>query len=189
MVAPVLNDQPMDDIGPSADPLIGRPGAGASAALGNVPEADVAAVAKAPLDLSLPTGKRTGADADAQYAAGYEAAVRGDYDFARQQFSQFVQLYPDDPRLPDATNWLGESLIQLGSYDDAAQVLFEGFQKFEHSDRAPDLLLRLGIALAGADEADTACRTFAEVKKRYPNEPAAFENRLTAEARRARCQG
>ncbi len=52
----------------------------------------------------------------AQYQAGYDAIVRGDYAFAEDQFRQFVALYPDDPQAPDATNWLGEALMQRGAY-------------------------------------------------------------------------
>lgn len=64
--------------------------------------------------------------------------MRGDYAFAEDQFQQFVALYPDDPHAADATNWLGEALMQRGAYDDAALVLAED-QKYEASPRArPD---------------------------------------------------
>jgi len=113
--------------------------------------------------------------------------VRGDYAFAEEQFRQFVALYPQDPRAPDATNWLGEALLQRGAFDEAADVLLTGFQNYERSARAPDLLLKLGIALAGAGETDTACRTYFEVSKRFPSQPAAFTERLQAERQKAQC--
>ena len=101
--------------------------------------------------------------------------------FAEDQFRQFIALYPKDPQAADATNWLGEALLQRQAYDDAADVLLTGFQNYQKSPRAPDLLLKLGIALAGAGEQDTACRTFFEVAKRYPKQPAAFMQRLKDE--------
>ncbi len=100
---------------------------------------------------------------------------------------QFIALYPKDPQAPDATNWLGEALLQRQAYDDAADVLLTGFQNYGKSPRAPDLLMKLGIALAGAGEADTACRTFAEVVKRYPAQPTAFMQRLAQEKQKAQC--
>ena len=180
---------PMDDVGRSADPLIGHPEAGREAPLGNVPQGDVDAIEARPLDLNLRGSLEPTGDADAQYAAGRDAVLRGDYTFAQTQLSQFLELYPKDSRVADATSWLGEALIQLGSYDEAAEVLFTGFEKFPDGERAPDILLRLGVALAGANELETACQTFAEVQKRYPNQPAAFQDRLQQEAQRAQCRG
>ncbi len=179
---PVTDDVPMDNLGESADPLIGQgqPGERNIGTLGG-PNG-------VPLNLSL-DGSQTLEDGDAraQYAAGYDAIVRGDYAFAEEQFRQFVALYPQDPQAPDATNWLGEALLQRGAYDEAADVLLTGFQNYERSARAPDLLLKLGIALAGAGEVETACRTYVEVAKRYPNQPAAFNQRLVAERQKANC--
>ena len=66
-------------------------------------------------------------------------------------------------------------------------MLLTGFQNYGKSPRAPDLLMKLGIALAGAGEQDTACRTFAEVVKRYPQQPTAFMQRLSQEKQKAQC--
>ncbi|HHY50781.1 MAG TPA: tol-pal system protein YbgF [Alphaproteobacteria bacterium] len=168
---------PMDDIGDSADPLVGSNSMGVGV-LG----------ANNPLDLSLDGGAQiSNGDAQAQYQAGYDAIVRGDYAFAEDQFQQFIQLYPDDPNAADATNWLGEALMQRGAYDDAALVLAEGYQKYQDSPRAPDLMLKLGIALAGAGETEVACRTFFTLQKRYPNLAPAFVQRLNDEKSKAQC--
>lgn len=178
--APVSGEVPMDgDVGQSADPLVGTNGENGSAtALGT----------GQPLDLNLNSSQAlSDGDATAQYQAGYDAIVRGDYAFAEDQFRQFVALYPKDPQAADATNWLGEALLQRKAYDEAADVLLTGFQNYPQSPRAADLLLKLGIALAGAGEQDTACRTFAEVTKRYGKQPAAFNTRLAAERQKAQC--
>jgi tol-pal system protein YbgF len=176
-------DAPMDGdgLGESADPLVGKGGGTAVLALPTDGNGQ-------PLNLSLDSSQElTNGDADAQYQAGYDAIVRGDYSFAEDQFRQFIALYPQDPKAPDATNWLGEALLQRGAYDEAADVLLTGFQNYEKTARAPDLLMKLGIALGGAGEQETACRTFAEVVKRYPNQPAAFMQRLKQEKQKERC--
>ena len=59
--------------------------------------------------------------------------MRGDYAFAEDQFRQFIALYPKDPQAPDATNWLGEALLQRQAYDEAADVLLTGFQTYQSS--------------------------------------------------------
>lgn len=179
---PATGDVPMDSLGDSADPLLGQGQAGETAT------GTLGGPNGVPLNLSLDGGQALeDGDAKAQYAAGYDAIVRGDYVFAEEQFRQFVALYPQDPQAPDATNWLGEALLQRQAYDEAADVLLTGFQAYERSARAPDLLLKLGIALAGAGEVDTACRTYFEVNKRYPNQPAGFVERLQAERQKAQC--
>lgn len=171
----------------SLDPLVGNSDPGADATLGSLPMDELPPGTDRPLDLSLDGGTPADGDAEAQYAAGYDAIVRGDYAFAEDQFQQFVALYPDNPHAPDATNWLGEALIQRGAFDDAALVLAEGYQKYSGSERAPDLLLKLGVALAGAGEPEVACRTFATLEERFPTVAPAFAERLAAEKRAAQC--
>lgn len=178
---PTFNGQsalPTDTVGNSADPLVGT---------GQTGGIDLAT--GQPIDLSFnPAATSTGnADADAQFAAGYEAMISGDYAFASDQLGQFVALYPDNPQATDAANWLGEALIYQSQYDEAAEVLLEAFQKHPEHARAPDLLLKLGMALNGAGERETACRTFGEVETRYTTLPPAFVTRLGEEKAKAQC--
>jgi tol-pal system protein YbgF len=169
---------PMDELGESADPLVGTGAAGG-----------VDLVTGQPLDFSYdPASRQTGnADADAQFAAGYEAMMSGDYAFAEDQFSQFLALYPDNGRAADAASLLGDALIERAAYDEAADLLLNAFQKAPDSPRAPELLLKLGVSLAGAGERETACRTFAEVDRRYAALTPALATRLAAEKLRAEC--
>lgn len=179
--------EPMHATGDSQDPLIGN--GAADGTLGTLSDDGPDALdGSRPLDLSLDGGAAvSNGDAQAQYQAGYDAVVRGDYAFAEEQFQQFVALYPDDPQAPDATHWLGEALIQRGAYDDAALVLAEGYQQYQNSSRAPDLLLKLGIALYGAGEAEVACRTYATLEQRHASVSEAFRQRLNEEKQRAQC--
>ena len=142
-----------------------------------------------PLDLSFDPDAipLEDGDANAQYQAGYDAVVRGEYAFAENQFRQFIETFPDHQQAPDATYWLGETLIERAAYGEAAEVLLEGFESYTTSTRAPDLLFSLGVALHGAGEFDTACRTYGEVLRRYPDSTQAFKDRVTAEQAQAGC--
>ncbi|MGJ8529080.1 tol-pal system protein YbgF [Maritalea sp.] len=141
-----------------------------------------------PLDLSFGSGGViSDADADAQYEAGYEAIVRGDYQFARDQFSQFVALYPTHRQTSDAYHWLGESLMQQGEFEEAAEVFLNGFENYPNSTRAPDMAMKLGIVLSRSGERETACRTFIEVLRKFPDQPASFKTRVKKEQRQAQC--
>ncbi len=169
---------PADTVGESADPLVGT-GAGGGVDL----------TTGQPMNLSFdPAAAKSGnPDADAQFAAGYDALTKGDYAFAEDQFSQYLELYPESEQAADAANFLGDVLIQRAAYDEAAEVLLTAFQKAPDSPQAPDLLLKLGMSLSGAGERETACRTFAEIDKRYTTLAPAFVTRLGEEKSRAEC--
>lgn len=179
---PTFNDGsgavPTDTVGESADPLVGTGADGG-----------VDLTTGQPMDLSFdPAAANSGnPDADAQFAAGYDALTKGDYAFAEDQFSQYLELYPDSEQAPDAASFLGDVLIERAAYDEAAEVLLNAFQKAPDSKQAPDLLLKLGMSLSGAGERETACRTFAEIDKRYTTLDPAFLTRLGEEKSRAEC--
>jgi len=170
-----------DALGESGDPLL----KGGVDKLGTITEDD--ALGNQPLNLGQDGGVISQGDAKAQYDAGYDAITRGDYTFAEEQFSQFLKLYPTDPLAPDATNWLGEALLQRGAYTDAAEVLVNGYTQYKDSKRAPDILLKLGVALAGDGQVDYACRTYATLAKTFTNLAPAFRQRLAAEQQKAQC--
>ncbi|MGV8853262.1 MAG: hypothetical protein ACOH2L_01330 [Devosia sp.] len=172
------SEAPMDDVGQSADPLVGTGATGA-----------VDLVTGQPLDLTYdPAAVDTGnADADAQFAAGFNAINSGDYPFAEDQFTQFLALYPDNAQATEAANLLGDALLYRAAYSEAADVLLSAFQKAPGNPRAPDLLLKLGMALSGAGERDTACRTLAEVDKRFNDLSPVFISRLAEEKAKAQC--
>jgi TolA-binding protein len=66
-------------------------------------------------------------------------------------------------------------------------VLLTAFQKAPDDPRAPDLLLKLGMSLSGAGERETACRTFAEVDRRFTALSPAIMTRLSEEKTKAEC--
>jgi len=141
-----------------------------------------------PLDLNFNPGTTlSDADGDAQYGAGYEAILRGDYAFAKDQFAQFVELYPEHAQSADAHHWLGEALMQSGEMEEAAEVFLAGYERFPNATRAPDMVLKLGIVLAKTGERETACRTFVEVLRKFPSQPGAFKSRVKSEQRQTQC--
>lgn len=190
-----------DDLGPSSDPLVGKGRQGASPGADEVPlgpartagvAVNPARPAAAPVTLAS-TGTQASAASDpaaqAQYKAGYDAIVKGNYPTATTEFKTFIKQYPDDPQAADATNYLGEALLQQQNYVDAADVLVTGYKSYPNSPRAPDMLLKLGIALGGAQQQDAACKTFGLLSTKYPNTTTAFKTRLKQEMARGKCPG
>ena len=200
-----------DGLGGSLDPLVGRGKPGASPGSDEVPlgpatgdattynpatphptgpgmpvlkQASTGAAAQAP---AAQAAAAQNPAAQAQYKTAYAAIVKGDYPTATTQFKAFIKQYPTDPQAADATNWLGEALLQQQDYVDAADTLVTGYKAYPNSPRAPDMLLKLGIALAGAQQQDAACKTFGLLSTKYPNTTTAFKTRLKQEMARGKC--
>ena len=194
-----------DDLGPSGDPLVGRgqPGEGLSneevplgpstrrAAAGPLQQrapADTQSVDTRPA-VAAPAAPPANPEAQAAYRSGYNSIVKGDYTTAAGIFKKFLKQYPDDPQAPDATNWLGEALLEQQDYVDAADVLVNGYKTYPTSPRAPDMLLKLGIALAGAQQNEAACKTFGLLQQKYNGTTAAFKSQLHDEMAKDKCPG
>lgn len=177
---PTFDDgtQSRDELGNSGDPLVGTGQSGG-----------IDLMTGQPLNLSYdPNATPSGdADADAQFYAASHALSSGEYDFAEQQFSQFLELYPNNPKAMDAADGLGDALLARSAYAEAADVLVEAYQKNPDDPRAPDIMLKLGMSLSGVGERETACRTFDEISRRYTNVAADFQTRLAEEKVKAEC--
>lgn len=206
-----------DGLGPSSDPLVGKGRAGVAPGAEEVPlgpSSGPSAMASQPVTSNAPIaapgrpvlsaaagGQQASiapqaaapasgdASAMAQYKAGYDALVKGNYPVAEQDFRAFIKQYPGDPQAADATNWLGEALLQQQDFVNAADVLVTGYKTYPDSPRAPDMLLKLGIALSGAQQPDAACKTFGLVASKYTNTTAAFRTLLKQQMAKANCQG
>ncbi|MGN6100334.1 MAG: tol-pal system protein YbgF [Devosia sp.] len=192
-----------DGLGKSYDPLVGkgRPGAGddtvplgpansdgtAYNPAGTRPPVQQASTGGSAVQPVSTGPAASNPQAQAQFKIGYQAIVKGDYRTAAAQFKSFIKQYPDDPQAADATNWLGEALLQQQDYVGAADVLVTGYKTYPSSPRAPDMLLKLGIALAAAQQQDAACKTFGLLAQKYPDTTVAFKTRLKQEMARGKC--
>lgn len=187
------------DLGPSGDPLVGRGQPGEARHNEEVPLGpSTRRVTAGPLPQRAPADSQPAAApapppgnpaAEAAYRSGYNSIVKGDYTTAAGIFKKFLKQYPDDPQAPDATNWLGEALLEQQDYVDAADVLVNGYKAYPNSPRAPDMLLKLGIALAGAQQNEAACKTFGLLVQKYSGTTAAFKSRLHDEMAKDKCAG
>ncbi len=87
--------------------------------------------------------------------------------------ANFVQTYPSDRLVPEATYFVGESLFQRQDYKDAAEYFLQVSTKFPNAPRAPEALLRLGQSLSGLNErgklpAPPSARWTANIRGRVP---------------------
>jgi tol-pal system protein YbgF len=108
-----------------------------------------------------------GSGPDQMYDLSLQQYRRGSFATARLGFREFLRLYPDDERAPDAQYFVGESFAPENS-DSASAVYQEVVRSFPNSPRAPSALYKLGL-LAEQRGDRAAARTFyARVVAGYP---------------------
>ena len=126
--------------------------------------------------------------ADAAYKGGLDLLQTGNWSAAEQSFTSFVKDYPDDPRAPTASYWLGETYFFRKEFPTAAAVFARNYRTYgQEAPRAADNLLKLGMSLAAMGERDKACQTFGELAKRHPNASAPIRQALSRERTAAGC--
>ncbi|WP_127092048.1 tol-pal system protein YbgF [Aquabacter cavernae] len=168
---------------PGAPQPLGSPGS-SSAGLGAPADISPAGVARPGTQVAALPPSNGPKD---MFDLGTGQIQRTDYVAADQTFRQFLQTYPSDRLVPEATYFLGESLFLRQNYKDAAEYYLQVSTKFPNAPRAPEALLRLGQSLAGLSEREAACATFAEVDRKYPRASSSVRQAVEREQKRAGC--
>ena len=139
----------------ASEPIDITPGTAAAAA---APAAAAPSLAPADMEPDGGAHRRLAGDPQRRLRARLQRILTGDYDVAETGFRQFLAIYPDDARAPDAQYWLGESLFARGDYREAADEFLSGYKAYPQSGKAPDTLLKLGLSLAGLGEREAPAR-------------------------------
>ncbi len=122
-----------------------------------------------------------------EYETDYALYKNGQFDAAAAGLQDFVQKYPRDRLMPDATYFLGESYARLGRHREAAEQFLKLSTDYTKSSRAPDALLRLGVALNALGAKEQACATYQEVDRKYPTASPDVRAGVEREIKRSRC--
>jgi len=164
-----------------AGELVG-PAAGAPASAETAPGQQLAGMPAAPSATTALSGS-----ARDEYDLAYGYILTGDYGLAEETFKTWLAAFPNDPQVPDAEFWLGESHLQQGEYRDAANAFLTVYKSAPDSPKGPDSLLKLGVSLSALGEKTAACGTFAELGRRYRQASQSLTNRVHDEESRAGC--
>jgi tol-pal system protein YbgF len=145
-----------------------------------------------PLDLGgRPTTPSVAAAAPTNAKEAFDQAMaayrRKAYEDSEMGFRQFLQSYPRDARVADATYWLGESYAARARHREAAEQFLKVSTTFPKTRRAPDSLLKLGVSLNALGSREQACATFAKLEVEHPQASDAVKQGTEREKRRARC--
>jgi tol-pal system protein YbgF len=99
----------------------------------------------------------------------------GKSDLAAGEFADFVRLYPDDPRAPDAQFYVGLTHYGQQKYDQAAMDFDVVLERFPENSRTPDAYFMKGKALKSGGQRDAAATVWRTLIKKYPRSDAATQ--------------
>lgn len=121
------------------------------------------------------------------YRNAYEFLMAGDYRTAEAGFRDYLNKFPKGEQAPDASFWLGDSMLQQGKNQEAAEIFLKANKDFPDAPKAPEMLLKLGVTLAAMKQRDIACATFDEVNTRYPQLSSVLKERVKRERASVGC--
>jgi tol-pal system protein YbgF len=123
----------------------------------------------APEEKSLaPTKSKTKFEnANAHYSYAFKLMNDRRFTAASESFEGFVKQYPEDPLLPNAYYWLGESYYVRSQFSKAAEDFRKGFEADPKGQKAPDNLLKLGMSLSALKRKDQACVIYKQLISKY----------------------
>lgn len=154
---------------------------------GNVLGAQPGEVQPLPADNSAVAALPSSEDPQETYRNAYEFLMAGDYRTAETGFRDYLVRFPEGEQAPDASFWLGDSVLQQGRHQEAAEIFLKANKDYPESPKAPEMLLKLGVTLAAMKQKDIACATFEEVGARYPNLSNVLRERVKREQASTGC--
>ena len=126
--------------------------------------------------------------ASTEYQQAYSHLLGQNFDAAEAAFSDFLKRHPKDKLAGNAKYWLGETQYARRKYRKAADAFLRSYTDHPGGDKAGESLLKLGMSLRQIGQRQAACATFAELKKRFPDAPAALQQRANREAQQSGCR-
>lgn len=112
-------------------------------------------------------------DPNSLFATAEDALQRGSYNTARAGFEEFVRLFPDHPRAPDAQLYVAQSWEQADEAERAFDAYGRVLELYPNAPQAPTALYRAALIEIARDNEDRARSMLNQVVAAYPNSPEA----------------
>jgi tol-pal system protein YbgF len=106
---------------------------------------------------------------DTLFNSAFADYTRGNYDLAREQFDQYLRLYANTVRAPEAQYYVGAIAYQNGQYDEAVGHFDMVLERYPVGVISADAQFKKGMALLKLDRPEDAAREFRAAVERYPN--------------------
>ena len=102
------------------------------------------------------------------YQSGQETFKAGDMAKAREAFSRFVELYPQNTMTANAVYWVGETYYNDRNYDQAILEFQKVIKNYPDKEKVASAMLKQGMAFINLKDSKSAKYILKELVKQYP---------------------
>ena len=120
----------------------------------------------------LPAADSTPTDTQA-YQAAFALVRQKAFAKSLVAFTDFIKLYPDSARIPNAYYWIGEVNLAEQNLKPAKAAFEKVITNYSDHRKAPDATYKLGVIYHQMGDADKARELFKQTLSRYPESSAA----------------
>lgn len=107
------------------------------------------------------------------YQTAYENLKKGMVESAKENFKEFIKLYPKTELTDNAQYWLGECYYVQGNYEDAILEFDKVIHNYPEGDKVKGALLKEGLAFYYLGDNENAKIILQRIIKTYPRSPQA----------------
>lgn len=112
----------------------------------------------------------TGAtSAETLFNSAFADYTRGNYVLASEQFDQYLRLYANTVRAPEAQYYMGAIAYQNGKFDESLRHFDMVLERYPVGVISADAQFKKGMALLKLERPQDAAREFRAAVERYPN--------------------
>jgi TolA-binding protein len=118
-----------------------------------------------------PMSQTGGAGADTMYNQAFGDFVQGNFELAIQGFSAYLELYPEDEKVPAALLNLGDSYSNQNQQQQAVDSYSMIINNFYQSDRVPSAFFKRARAKLAMQQRDSAITDLRSIVDKFPKSP------------------
>ncbi len=108
-------------------------------------------------------------DEQSLYEKALDAYRQKKFEEAQGLFEEYLKLYPQGKRAPNAYFWIGECLFQRHRYEEAILAYQKVIDQFPKSSKVPAALLKQGFAFLRLGDTEAARIVFKKLVRAYPH--------------------
>ncbi len=107
-------------------------------------------------------------DPEELYNSAYSKLNKKDFQGARKEFREFLELFSQTEYSDNAQFWIGECYYREKRYEEAILEFEEVIKKFPQGNKLPDALLKQAFSFIALNDANSAKLLLQKIIDRYP---------------------
>lgn len=114
------------------------------------------------------------------YDSAYQDMVKGQYELAKQGFTQYLRMLPEGDLADNAQYWIGECHYAQQQFDEAIPAFQAVMTNYPDGDKVPAAMLKLAYSQLALDQKASAQENLDALIQRFPqsNEATLARSRL-----------